>query len=451
KEARNEVIHLHNGGGTRAERNYPYYVDAVLDEAISRYGLTQEEIFTRGYRIYTEMDQNIQSGLENVYKRDYMFPGNMQQKMVQSGAVLIDPATGGVRALVGGRGEHVFRGFNRATQLHAQPGSTMKPLAVYTPALEDGYDAMSDLVDEPISFGGYKPENFSRTYSGKVPMYKAVEESLNIPAVWLLNKIGIDRGMESLKKFGIPVDKEDRNLAIALGGMHKGISPLQLANAFTAFANGGKRPDSHLIVKIVGPTGNIIAEHADDTTKVTSAGVANEMTSMLLNVVESGTGRHAKIPGYQIAGKTGSTQLPYKDIQGTKDQWMVGYTPNLVGALWIGFDQTDREHYLPNNSSGNVVPIFKAIMKESLPFVKKEKFDVSSINDQLANKGSMAEKARKAIQDQAEKIKKELDSNAGKIGEKLKEEAPKWKKDLDKGILNLGKSINSIIKKIQGH
>ncbi|WP_144549912.1 transglycosylase domain-containing protein [Bacillus sp. X1(2014)] len=444
-KANKEKIRLHDGGGSNVERKYPYYVDAVLNEAINKYGLTQEEILTRGYRIYTAMDQNLQSDLEQVYSEDYLFPRSRGGKLVQSGSVLMDPGTGGVSALVGGRGEHVFRGFNRATQLRAQPGSSIKPLAVYTPALEEGYKYSSELVDKPISFGNYKPENFSKTYEGKVEMYKALEKSLNIPAVWLLNEIGLNKGIDSLKRFGIPVEKADKNLAIALGGMSTGVSPLQMANAFSAFPNGGKREDSHLITKIVGPTGNVIAEHEAKTTKVTSEKVTDEMTSMLLNVVETGTARRARIPDVQIAGKTGSTQLPYNDISGTKDQWMVGYTPNLVGAIWIGFDQTDREHYLPSPSSANVVPIFKEIMKKSVQDLPKESFDVISINDQLAGKGS----TKVSINEQAKKISKELNENAQKIGETIKENAPGWKEKLDQVLYKVGKGVNSLIERIQ--
>lgn len=444
--AKDEKIKINSGSGSLVERKYPYYVDAVLNEAISKYGLTQEEILTRGYRIYTELDQNLQTGLEKVNNNKSLFPKGKGDSLVQSGSVLMDPASGGVRALVGGRGEHVFRGFNRATQLKAQPGSTIKPLAVYTPALLEGYTFDSELLDEPASYGDYKPENFSKTYQGKVQLYKALEESLNVPTVWLLNKIGLEKGLDSLKAFGVPVEKEDRNLAIALGGMNKGISPQQLANAFSAFPNGGKRNDSHLITKIVGPTGNILAEREPKTTKVTSKEIADEMTSMLLNVVESGTGKNAHIPGVQIAGKTGSTQLPYSDINGTKDQWMVGYTPNLVAAIWIGYDQTDRKHYLPSSSSGNVVPIFKEIMKESLPHIQKEEFDVVSINDQLAGKTATREKIKK----QAEKISEELNQNAQKLGEKIQEQAPVWKKDLEDAMFSIGKGIDTIIQKLKG-
>jgi penicillin-binding protein 2A len=412
EKAIGEKIVLEDGSTDTEARKYPYYVDAVLDEATSKYGLTQEEIFTRGYTIYTELDQNVQAGLENVYERDSLFPAGRGGQLVQSGSVLLDPSTGGVRAIMGGRGEHVFRGFNRGTHIKAQPGSTLKPLSVYTPAIEEGYDASSILKDEPMTFGNYKPENFSRTYAGEVPMYKAVEESLNIPAVWLLNEIGIDKGMDSLKRFGIPTKKEDRALGIALGGMRKGISPLQLAEAYAAFPNEGKRHDAHFITKIVGPTGNVIAERKEKTVKVTSKAAAREMTSMLLNVVESGTGQRTKIPDVQIAGKTGSTQLPYNDIDGTKDQWFVGYTPSLVGAVWLGYDKTDRDHYLSTSSSETVVPIFRSIMEQVLPYTEQKDFGTESVNDQLA------EEAEPDI---------DLQEQAEEFSERLKEELPKWK------------------------
>lgn len=425
QDALKEKIELKEGSRSKQERKYPYYIDSVLDEAINKYGLTQEEIFTRGYKIYTEMDQNIQSGLEKVYARDSIFPRGMNNEIVQSGAVLLDPQTGGVRGLVGGRGEHVFRGFNRATHIKAQPGSTLKPLAVYTPALEEGYLPTSMLKDEPVSFSDYKPENASGQYTGEVSMYKAVEDSINVPAVWLLNEIGLDKGLDALSRFGIPLEKEDEYLGIALGGMRKGISPLQLAEAYSVFPNGGKRQDAHLITKIVGPTGNIIAERKRKTVKVTTKTISNQMTSMLLNVVESGTGKGTKIDGVQLAGKTGSTQLPYKDINGTKDQWFAGYTPNLVGAVWLGYDQTDRQHYLSTSSSETAVPVFRAIMEQTLPYIEAEEFSTQSVNEKLAKK-EFKQEIEQTIKKQAEKIEG-----------KLKEDLPVWEEKLKEGKQDL--------------
>ncbi|WP_071459606.1 transglycosylase domain-containing protein [Bacillus massilinigeriensis] len=442
----NENIALNDGGGSLVDRKYPYYMDAVLDEAIDEYGLTQEEILTRGYKIYTALDQNLQASLERVYSQDWMFPAGRGGKLVQSGSVLLDANTGGVRALVGGRGEHVFRGFNRATHLKAQPGSTMKPLAVYTAALEEGYQPTSMLEDKQQSFGKYEPQNYSRTYFGEVPMYEAIEKSLNLPAVWLLDKIGLDKGVEKVKRFGIPVKKEDENLALALGGLHHGVSPLTMAEAFSVFPNEGIRKDSHLITKIVGPTGKIIGEHEENAVKVTTKRVSRDMTSMLLNVVESGTGSRANIPGLEIAGKTGSTQLPYSDLDGTKDQWFVGYTPELVGSVWLGYDKTDREHYLSSSSSENVVPLFRKIMEEASPYIEKREFEVSSINEQNEEQNNNG----KEFREKAKELEKKLRERADKVEEKLKKEAPKWKQALDEAKQNAGALGEKIKEKVKG-
>ncbi|GIN19309.1 transglycosylase domain-containing protein [Siminovitchia fordii] len=427
EEAVNERIVLEDKGADPLKGKYPYYVDAVLNEAINHYGLTQEEILTRGYKIYTEMDQNVQAGLEKVYQNNSLFPVSSDGTLAQSGAIMLDPKTGGIRGLIGGRGEHTFRAYNRATQLKAQPGSAIKPLVVYNPALEEGYTAQSILKDEEgMTFSGYTPKNFNGQYAGEVPLYTAVEQSLNVPAVWLLNEIGLDKGIASAKKFGLPIQKKDENLSLALGGTTTGYSPQQMAEAYSVFANDGKRAKSHIITKIVGPTGNVEGEFKPKTTRVTSRKTAEKMTSILLNVVETGTGRNAKVEGYDIAGKTGSTQLPFPEItEGTKDQWFVGYTPNLVGAVWLGYDLTDRNHYLSGSSSDTVVPIFRSMMEQTLPHVKKDEFETTSINEELE-----------------EERKKEENSLKGQLknfDDKMIDEAKKWKDKLENGKGNLKK------------
>ncbi|RLQ97343.1 transglycosylase domain-containing protein [Falsibacillus albus] len=414
KEAKSEKITLEDKGGDPLKNKYPSYVDAVLNEAINKYGLSQDDILTKGYKIYTTMDQNIQASLEKVYQRDSLFPQGKPDQMVQSSAILIDPTTGGIRGLVGGRGDHTFRGFNRATSLARQPGSIMKPLAVYTPAVQEGYTAMSPLKDEKMEFnGGYSPSNYNDKYLGEVPMYKALEESINVPAVWLLNEIGIQKGMDSVKKFGIPLTKDDRQLGLALGNIHKGVSPQEMAEAFSAFPNDGKREDSHIITKIVGPTGDVIMKWKKKETDVMSKKVADQMTSMMLNVVETGTGSKAQIPGHPIAGKTGSTQVS-GTRNGTMDQWFVGYTPNLVGAVWMGYDHTDKNHYLTGLSENGVVPVFKAVMESAIPHVETKDFDVKSVNYSL----------------EQERKKKEAEQKQSIEG-KLKEKTKEWKKQLD--------------------
>ena len=161
---------------------YPYYFDAVIDEAVKEYGLDEADVMNKGYKIYTALDQDYQKQLEATYQNNAIFPANAADgAMVQSASVALDPQSGGVEALVGRRGEHVFRGFSFATQMERSPGSTIKPLSVYAPALEAGYTPSSVLRDEPQSY--YDAHNFDGTYQGSVPMYQAVANSLNLPAV----------------------------------------------------------------------------------------------------------------------------------------------------------------------------------------------------------------------------------------------------------------------------
>lgn len=421
-QAINETIVLSDSGGDPLKGKYPHYVDAVINEAVNLYGLTQEEILTQGYRIYTQMDQNIQAAMERVYGNDSLFPISSDGVLIQSGAIITQPQTGGVLGLIGGRGEHTFRAFNRATQLKSrQPGSVMKPLVVYTPALAEGYDAHSILKDEAnMSYAGYSPKNYNGQYLGEVPMYQAVEDSLNVPAVWLLNEIGIDKGVKMLENFGLDVPKEDQNLPLALGGMSQGFSPKQLAEAYGVFPNEGERVETHIITKIIDPMGNVIVDKKPKKAKVINAKVAKEMTSMLLNVVETGTGKQAQIPGHKLAGKTGSTQLDFADItNGTQDQWFVGYTSNLVGAVWLGYDKTDRSHYIKGTSSETVVPIFHAMMEQAVQYVDDEPFEIPSINETLEEKENSF----------TEKFKEQWK----KFDDKMLEEAGKWKKTFEKG------------------
>ncbi|MFL6557375.1 MAG: transglycosylase domain-containing protein, partial [Bacillus sp. (in: firmicutes)] len=362
-KAKHEKVVLNDRGGDPFRGKFPYYVDQVLDEAINQYGLSQDELLTGGFQIYTELVPMMQTAMEKTFQNDALFPEG-KDRLIQSGGVLVDPKTGGIRAIVGGRGKHTFRGYNRASQLEAQPGSSFKPLAVYTPALENGWEISDMLKDEPMTFGDYQPSNYDHQYAGEVPMYEAVKESKNVSAVWLLNELGVEEGLDSIKRFGISLDKNDRNLSLALGGLHKGVSPLNMAEAFAVFPNNGVRVKTHAIKKIVDADGNVIAEWKTKKERVTTKAVTDNMTTMLLGVVEQGTGSAAQIPGRETAGKTGSTQVPIKGINGVKDQWFVGYTPQLVGAIWVGYDKTDANHYVtPISNKGSAV-VFREVMTE---------------------------------------------------------------------------------------
>lgn len=354
---------------------YPYYVDHIIEEAINKYGLTQNEVMSGGLHIYTELDPHMQESVENVFKNDSLFPKSPEDQLLQGSAILVDPKTGGINALVGGRGEHVFRGFNRATQLRRQPGSSIKPLAVYTPAIQNGYSIYDVLPDKPMSFNGYEPSNVSGRFKGNVTLYDAVRNSDNVPAVWLLNKIGLKTGVDSVKRFGLPITEEDHNLSLALGGLSTGVAPIHMAEAYTTFPNEGVKTKAHAITKIIDSKGNIIAEWKEQPKKLTSPEVAKRMTFLLKAVVEHGTGRNAQIENREIAGKTGSTQVAIDGVDGTKDIWMVGYSPELVGAVWLGYDKTDTNHYL-TTTSATAATIFKEIMQQSLQNVPPSSFNI---------------------------------------------------------------------------
>lgn len=394
------------------EGKYPYYIDHIIDEAVNKYGLTKNEVLSGGLHIYTALNPVIQDSLEEVYEDERNFPESKPDQLIQSASVFLDPKTGGIRALIGGRGEYTYGRFNNATKLIRQPGSTLKPISVYTAALEQGYQISDLLVDEPININGYSPKNFDKKYRGQVTMYDAVAHSYNIPPVWLLNNIGIENGVQTVERFGIPLEEDDHNLGLALGGLHKGTSPLRMAQAFSTFANDGVMMEAHAIVEIKDSEGEVIGKWREQSVEVTEAEVAQQMTYMLKGAVEGGTAKKAQISGMEVAGKTGTTQLPFTGVDGSKDHWFVGYTPDIVGAIWLGYDKTDAEHYLTSTSSFTVPPIFEQVLSKSISEYPTKKFDLPLIakmkKDLEKQKDKLNEKKRKQEKEKNEQKKKEL-------------------------------------------
>jgi penicillin-binding protein 2A len=357
---------------------YGSYADAVIDEAIQQYGFTERQLMAGNLRIYTTLDPIVQEAMETTYRNDSLFPQSTPDQMVQSGAVILNPYTGGIRGIVGQRGEHIFRGYNHATQLQRQPGSTFKPIMEYAPALEKGYRPGSMLYDGPLDIGGYRPENADHQNRGQVTLHDALVHSLNIPSVWLLNEIGIPTGKAFVSKLGIPLEKEDANLGLALGGLSKGVSPLQMSQAFGVFPALGKMVPAHTILKITTADGKVVAEADPQRVTVMSESNAFRMTGLLRDAVSEGTGSRAAMQR-PTAGKTGTTQLPaLKEFEGitggAKDAWFVGYTPELVGAVWMGYDVTDSKHYLSTTGGYYPALVFKEIMTLALKNVPMSDF-----------------------------------------------------------------------------
>ena len=373
--------------GKSEDYRYPSYFDAVINEAVNEYGLTEEDIVKNGYRIYTELDQNYQASMQVIYDNTALFPVAEDGTRAESGSVALDPKTGGVRALVGRVGSDQnpgFRTYNYATQAARSPGSTIKPLVVYSPAVAEGWSTNKELDNSTTQYGSYEVNNYAGIQSSPtVPMYQALAESLNIPAVATANDLGLDTVFEYGKKFGLNMDKVDKSLAVALGA---GVTtnPMQMAQAYGTFANGGVMNDAHLITKIENASGQVVKSHSQKSTRVLSGSTTDKMTNMMLGTFSNGTGVNAAPYGYTMAGKTGTTETSFnKDLSG--DQWVIGYTPDVVISQWLGFPTTDENHYLTDSSAGTASEIFRNVANSVLPYTDGTQFD--SVKNSYAENG----------------------------------------------------------------
>jgi penicillin-binding protein 2A len=359
----------------RADKTASAMKDYVLEQASKVTGLSEQELRIGGYHIYTTVDSKAQRAVDKAFANPELFPEDGPEQSAQGAMVIVDPKTGGVAAMNGGR-NYAEKGLNRALS-DRQPGSSFKPVAVYAPALETGkYEPYSMLKDEKMSFGKYNPRNLNGKYSGSVTMYEAVQRSINLPAVWLLNEIGVDAGLNFAKELGIEMHSEDRNLAIALGGLTKGASPLEMARAYGAFANGGMLAETYVIREVKNAAGGTIYSHEPKASRVMSVKSAYYMTYMLEAVTKKGgTGTKANF-GRPVAGKTGTTQLGLEGVKrskGNRDIWFVGYTPEYAAAVWMGFDDTNKTHYV-KSGSGTAAAMFAAVMSEALKDRKARDF-----------------------------------------------------------------------------
>ena len=373
--------------GKSEDYRYPSYFDAVINEAVNEYGLTEEDIVKNGYRIYTELDQNYQASMQVIYDNTALFPVAADGTRAESGSVALDPKTGGVRALVGRVGSDQnpgFRTYNYATQAARSPGSTIKPLVVYSPAVAEGWSTNKELDNSTTQYGSYEVNNYAGIQSSPtVPMYQALAESLNLPAVATANDLGLDTVFEYGKKFGLNMDKVDKSLAVALGA---GVTtnPMQMAQAYGTFANGGVMNDAHLITKIENASGQVVKSHSQKSTRVLSGSTTDKMTNMMLGTFSNGTGVNAAPYGYTMAGKTGTTETSFnKDLSG--DQWVIGYTPDVVISQWLGFPTTDEGHYLTDSSAGTASEIFRNVANSVLPYTDGTQFD--SVKNSYAENG----------------------------------------------------------------
>ena len=309
-----------------------YYTDAVTKSAAALMGITVDELIRGGYSIYSAMDSDIQHYCEEMFKNGELFPAEDSEAAI----VVLEPSTGMVVAMVGGRSYTGGISFNRATDIRRQPGSVIKPVIAYAPAFEYlNYTAADMILDEETTFSDYTPSNYGNKYYGWVTVREAVTKSLNVPAVKTLSAVGVYRAKDFAKRCGIEFDDKDDSLALALGGFTYGVSPLQIAGAYSCFASGGIYNTPTLIKKITDRNGLTVYEY----------------TSMLKSVVTEGTGHRLNTLDIPIAGKTGTVGL----ANGNRDAWMAGYTPEYTAVVWQGYD-SDRLGLLPSSATGGTYP-----------------------------------------------------------------------------------------------
>lgn len=325
-----------------------YYTDAVTKSAAALMGITVDELIRGGYSIYSAMDSDIQHYCEEMFKNGELFPAEDSEAAI----VVLEPSTGMVVAMVGGRSYTGGISFNRATDIRRQPGSVIKPVIAYAPAFEYlNYTAADMILDEETTFSDYTPSNYGNKYYGWVTVREAVTKSLNVPAVKTLSEVGVERAKDFAKRCGIEFDDKDDSLTLALGGFTYGVSPLQIAGAYSCFASGGIYNTPTLIKKITDRNGLTVYEYRQDSRRVMSEANAYILTSMLKSVVTEGTGHRLNTLDIPIAGKTGTVGL----ANGNRDAWMAGYTPEYTAVVWQGYD-SDRLGLLPSSATGGTYP-----------------------------------------------------------------------------------------------
>lgn len=309
-----------------------YFSDYVLQELLDKYGA--DKIYKEGVEVYTTLDMDMQKEAERalISRLPNMFVDDKGIQQAQGALVCIEPSTGSIRALVGGRGTDKY---NRAVLAERQPGSSFKPF-VYLVAMDMGISPEALVEDKEVAYGGYVPQNYARKFYGKVTIRIALEQSLNVIAVRLNQFVTPEKTVEYAKKLGITTLVEsgtysDVNIAMALGGLSRGVTPLEMASAYGVIANNGVRVPPIAIFKIVDRNGKTIFEAPSSKgEEVVNPNATATLTDMMRGVISRGTGGNAAI-GRPAAGKTGTTDS-------YKDAWFVGFTPDLATAVWIGCD-----------------------------------------------------------------------------------------------------------------
>lgn len=369
---------------------YSYHTDVLISEITTdfcnKYNISEtfatNYINMAGLTIYSTQDSKIQEQTEKEFeKKKYNLTSKNGNDSSQAAMVIIDQRTGCVVSCVGGLGKKtIARPFNRATQSIRQTGSAIKPIAVLAPAIDQKIITASTLLDdtEKDFENNYHPTDYSPSL-GKITVRRAVESSQNIPFVEIMEELTPEIAIKYLGKMGITtLTEKDNSLPLALGGLEKGISPLQMAGAYTTIANDGKYIEPTFYSEIKRKDGSLVIKTEQKTKKVFSQEVAYIIKELLTQPVigENGTATYCKISGVEVAAKTGTTDENY-------DKWLCGFTPYYTAVTWYGFDQNESINFDNQKNPAGLIwaNVMSNIHKEliSANFEQPERIVSSSI------------------------------------------------------------------------
>lgn len=378
-----EELVLHNASGEASgdEDYYSYFEDQVINDVVRDLSektgydqtIVRKMLMTGGYKIYSTLNPDVQAAVEEVYQNLDNIPNTASSQQLQSGIVIIDNKTGDVVAVAGGVGEK--QGsliLNRATQSYLSPGSTIKPVSVYAPALELGLITPATVMDDtPYSFTDARhwPKNSDSIYRGLMNINEAVGLSINTIPVKLVAQMTPEYSFEFAKeKMGLSTlvssyvnaagdTFSDVDLApLAMGGLTRGVTVKAMAQAYATFANEGVYREARTYTKVVDSDGKVVLDNTQQSHVAMKDMTAWYITYMLENTVESGTGTAAQIANMTVAGKTGTTTSDF-------DRWFAGYTPYYTGVVWCGYDDPE-EVVLTDSSTNPAIVLWQKVMEQ---------------------------------------------------------------------------------------
>ncbi|NES83785.1 MAG: penicillin-binding protein 1A [Moorea sp. SIO2B7] len=346
----------------------PFITEAVVKELNERFG--REAVVKGGMRIQTTVEYNFQQKAEEVVKRSHR---NLRRRGLyaeQIALVAVDPRTHFVKAMVGGVNYDKSQ-YNRALEARRQPGSSFKPFVYYAAFASGKYSPYSIINDSRVSYrdgrGYYTPKNYGGGYSGPVSLRTALINSLNVPAVKLGRRVGLDKVIEVCRTLGIKSPLQPVT-SLPLGAI--GITPLEMAGAYATFASNGWHSDPTVIVRVTDSRGNILLDNTKPPKLVLDPWATASLTTVLKGVINGGTGKKAYI-GRPAAGKTGTTSAE-------RDVWFVGYVPQLATAVWIGNDNYFRTLGRGVTGGGHAAPVWRRFMRQALKNEPVKRFPSAS-------------------------------------------------------------------------